>query len=189
MNCARVPADDPLRIKGTAVPVFARIIVVVCMILAGCGSNPGAPAGFLNLTKHSDAHLWVLWRTAQHRVAEQIDLNPLEQQLNNAPANIVAGDPRALGISPHQVKVSSQPDISSAILYASTGTMHSDPTGLIACPQPCNLDYAPAYSLYNQPSSSYAASWEFAGNNFDQLVEYEFENQILSALGYDMRWR
>jgi len=35
----------------------------------------------------------------------------------------------------------------------------------------------------------YAASWEFSGNNFDVLVEYEFENQILNALRYDLKWR
>ena len=44
--------------------------------------------------------------------------------------------------------------------------------------------------LVKQPiSTNYAASWEASSNNFDSLVEYEFENQILNALGYDMRWR
>jgi hypothetical protein len=74
-------------------------------------------------------------------------------------------------------------------LYAAMGMQHTDPTGLIACPQPCNVHYAPAYSLYAQPATRYAASWEFSGNNFDFLMQYEFENQILNALGYDMRWR
>jgi hypothetical protein len=60
---------------------------------------------------------------------------------------------------------------------------------MIACPQLCNVHYAAAYSLYRPPLTSYAASWEFKGNNFSQLLEYEFENQILNALGYDMRWR
>jgi hypothetical protein len=71
----------------------------------------------------------------------------------------------------------------------SYGRQPADPTGLIACPQPCNVSYAAAYSLYTQNTSRYAASWEFAGNNFDALVQYEFENHILQALGYDMRWR
>jgi DNA-binding MarR family transcriptional regulator len=65
----------------------------------------------------------------------------------------------------------------------------ADPTGLITCPQPCNVRYAPTYSLDSRPMSRYAASWEFSGNNFDFLLQYEFENQILSALGYDMQWR
>ena len=51
------------------------------------------------------------------------------------------------------------------------------------------MNYAPAYSLYDQPATRYAASWESSGNNFDVLVEYEFENHILNGLGYDTRWR
>src|SRR5450631_368097 len=73
--------------------------------------------------------------------------------------------------------------------FASTGMNRPDPTGLIACPQPCNVNYAAAYSLYEQNSSRSAASWEFAGNNFDVLMQYEFENHILEQLGYAMRWR
>jgi len=85
--------------------------------------------------------------------------------------------------------VSPQTDVSSTVLLAATGMQLANPTGLIACPQPCNVRYAPAYSFYAPPLSRYAASWEFSGNNFDFLVQYEFENQILAALGYDMRWR
>jgi len=51
------------------------------------------------------------------------------------------------------------------------------------------VNYAAAYSLYATRVSRYAVSWEFSGNNFDVLVQYEFENQILDALGYDMTWR
>jgi hypothetical protein len=36
---------------------------------------------------------------------------------------------------------------------------------------------------------TYAVSWEFAGNNFSTIVQYEFENQILHTLGYNMSWR
>jgi len=67
--------------------------------------------------------------------------------------------------------------------------VHPDPTGLIACPQPCNMHYAPAYSHYAQPATRYAASWESSESNFDALVRYEFENQILHSLGYDTTWR
>jgi hypothetical protein len=186
---ADTTADKVLRSRGLAVPFSARIVVVVCVLFSACGSNPAAEIGFVNQTKHSDAQLWALWRTAQQSLSQQIDLNPLEQELNNAAPQLLPGDPRALNIAPHQVTVTAEPDIPSTTLDAITGTTHSNPTGLIACPAPCNVDYAPAYSLYPHPASRYAASWEFAGNNFDQLVEYEFENQILSALGYDMRWR
>jgi hypothetical protein len=99
------------------------------------------------------------------------------------------GDSRALAVSPHQLLVSSQPDVTSSAFYTATGTNRPDPTGLIVCPQPCNVSYAAAYSLYSRPASHYAASWEFTGNNFDALVQYEFENQILKTLGYDMKWR
>ena len=171
---------------------YARAALIACMVCAGCGSNPSTSAaavGFVNETQHSDAQLWALWKAAQENLAQQVDLNPLQRQLSNAAPEILPGDPHALTISPHEVVVSPQPDISSATLYAATGTNRPDPTGLILCPQPCNVNYAPAYSLYSQPRSRYAASWEFAGNNFDMLVQYEFENQILNALGYDLRWR
>lgn len=167
----------------------ARVVVVVCLLLSACGNDPRAAVGFVNHTQHSDAQLWNLWKTAQQRLSQQIDLNPLQRQLNNTSPQLLPGDARALTVSPRQLVVSAQPDISSAILYSATGTNHSDPTGLIECPQPCNVEFAPAYSLYAHPASRYAASWEFAGNNFDTLVEYEFENQILNALGYDTTWR
>jgi hypothetical protein len=73
-------------------------------------------------------------------------------------------------------------------LYAKTGNSRAYPTGLIACPVPCNENYAPAYPRYSKLVSRYAASWEFSGSNFDYLIEYEFENQILNTLGYDMTW-
>jgi hypothetical protein len=115
-------------------------------------------------------------------------MNPLQRTLTNAPAQIL-GDPRVWNVSPRQLMVSSRQDVSSSALLAATGINRPNPTGLIACPQPCNVHYAAAYSLYGQNVSRYAASWEFAGNNFDALVQYEFENHILQALGYDMRWR
>ncbi len=65
----------------------------------------------------------------------------------------------------------------------SYGREPADPTGLIACPQLCNVSCAAAYSLYTHNTSRYVASWEFAGNNFDALVQYEFENHILQSSG------
>ena len=193
MYDAGVPADEGLRIPETRMPALARALVLTCLVLSGCGSNPGdssaVPVGFVNETQHSDQQLWSLWKAAQQNLSQQIDLNPLQRQLSNAPPDILPGDARVLNISPHQLVVSSQPDVSASTLYAATGTERTDPTGLILCPQPCNVNYAPAYSLYAQPASHYAASWEFSGSNFDALVQYEFENQILNALGYDLRWR
>jgi hypothetical protein len=107
----------------------------------------------------------------------------------NVPAQILPGDARVWTVSRQQLTVSSRQDVSSAALLAATGGTRGNPTGLIACPQPCNVSYAAAYSLYSQNVSRYAASWEFLGNNFDALVQYEFENHILQGLGYDMTWR
>ena len=159
-------------------------------LLSGCGGDkPVPPVGFVNHTQHSDAQLWTLWHAAQQDLSQQVDLNPLQRTLTHVPPRVLPGDPRAWSISPHQLLVSSQPDVSAASLFSSTGINRADPTGLIACPQPCNVHYAPAYSLYAQPVTRYAVSWEPSENNFDFLVEYEFENQILNALGYDVQWR
>jgi hypothetical protein len=132
--------------------------------------------------------LWVIWKSAQQSIARQIDLNPLQQALG-VPSNILAGDTRALGMMPRQLIVSSRRDVSSATLFTATGETRSDPTGLIACPLPCNARYAAAYSFFDNPRTTYAGSWEFDGNNFNVILKYEFENQILSSLGYDMKWR
>lgn len=166
-----------------------HFVVVGCVLFSGCGNRPGADIGFINETQHSDAQLWSLWKAAQTNLSQQIDLNPLQRQFSSVAPDMLPGDSRVLGVSPRQLVVSSQPDVTSSALYAATGTNRPDPTGLIVCPQPCNVSYAAAYSLYLRPASHYAASWEFAGSNFDALVQYEFENQILKTLGYDMRWR
>ena len=60
---------------------------------------------------------------------------------------------------------------------------------MIACPTPCNVRYAAAYSVYSRHLTRYAASWEDKGDSFTFVLEYEFENQILAALGYSLRWR
>jgi hypothetical protein len=104
-------------------------------------------------------------------------------------ADIRPGDSRALRAAPHQIRVAREPDVGSGILFGATGVLRTDPTGLIACPQPCNVRYAAAFSKYDLRLTRYAESWEFEGDNFAIILEYEFENQILSVLGYNMRWR
>jgi hypothetical protein len=164
-------------------------VLALTLVLTGCGALPGAPpAGFVDQTRHTDADLWAIWKTAQQSIAQQIDLNPL-QPASGAPQDILPGDPRALSAMPHQLSVAGRRDVTSAALFAATGDSRADPTGLIACPQPCNVRYSPAYSFYQQPLTRYASSWEFNGDNFSVILEYEFENQILSSLGYDMKWR
>jgi len=163
---------------------------VLTIILLGCGghSSDQAATAFINDTSHSDADLWAIWSLAQQSLAQSIDLNPVQQTASNAPSEILPGDPRALTTLPQQLTVASVPDVSSAALLAATGMSRPTPTGMIACPQPCNVQYTTAYSRYRPNSTRYAASWEWTPS-FNTLLEYEFENQILFALGYDMTWR
>ena len=162
---------------------------LLTLILLGCGrSNNPTANGFINQTQHTDAELWAIWSAAQQSLSEQIDLNPVEQTTSGAPPRVLPGDPRALSIQPQQLTVASEADVSSATLFAATGIRRTDPTGMIACPQPCNVQYATAYSRYSPEITRYAASWE-PTSNFSTLLQYEFENQILFALGYDMSWR
>jgi hypothetical protein len=168
------------------------VAVVLTMVWLACGETPKSPvaaAGFINQTRHSDANLQAIWTAAQQSVAQQIDLNPLQQLSDGVSADIRPGDPRALRVEPLQLLVAPEPDVPSQILLAATGEQRANPTGMIACPQPCNVRYSTAYSFYQPELTKYAASWEFAGNNFNVILKYEFENHILSALGYDMRWR
>lgn len=160
--------------------------------MAGCGGRPAGTvqaAGFINHTQHSNTQLSALWSAAQQTLSQQIDLNPLQRELYNSAPNFLPGDARVWNVSPHQIQVESQADVSSSVLQQAAGMARPDPTGLISCPQPCNVHYAPAYSHYAQPVTRYAASWESSESNFDALVQYEFENQILHSLGYDTTWR
>lgn len=163
---------------------------LLTLILLGCGGGVQNPAdnGFINQTQHTDTQLWAMWSAAQQSLAESIDLNPVQQTLSGASPEVLPGDPRALSIVPQALTVASAPDVSSAALFAASGVRRGNPTGMIACPQPCNVRYTTAYSRYSPQITCYAASWEWT-SSFNTLLEYEFENQILFALGYDMTWR
>ena len=167
----------------------SRAAIILTIVLVGCGSPAGPLVGFVNQTQHSNADLWAIWKRAQDKIAQRVDLNPVQRFLNQAPADIRAGDSRALSVVPRQVQVASEPDVLSTALFAATGNYRADPTGLIACPAPCSLRYAAAYSSYQPRLTKYAASWELQDDNFGIVLEYEFENQILTELGYDMKWR
>ena len=165
--------------------------LILTMVLVGCGGGASdvLPIGFVNQTQHSVAELWTIWRSAQQSLAKKVDLNPLQRSDPGALADLRPGDSRALHEAPHQIRVAAEPDVVSGILFGTTGLLRTDPTGLIACPQPCNVRYAAAFSKYDLRLTRYAQSWEFEGDNFAMILEYEFENQMLSAMGYNMRWR
>src|SRR5437870_10482568 len=116
------------------------LVFLACLWLAGCGGGfPGElPTGFINQTQHSDAELWAIWKTAQQELAQEVDLNPLQQSLHDVPADIRPGDARARSAVPHQLVVAREPDVASSVLFASTGVGRFDPTGMIACTQLCN---------------------------------------------------
>jgi hypothetical protein len=179
------------RAPGAQILAILLLMSSGVLLLVGCGGGSlnELPIGFINHTQHSDAELLAIWQAAQQSLAKQIDLNPLQQTLSGAPASTSPGDPRAISSQPRQILVSAEPDVSSAVLSAATSVQRPDPTGLIACPVPCNVRYAAAYSTFDQPVTMYAASWEQQPDNFSAILQYEFENHILHALGYDMRWR
>jgi hypothetical protein len=167
------------------------ILLGLAGILAACGDGipPEGSVGFINHSQHSDADLWVVWQAAQQNLAKQINLNPLQQSSSGAVPSILPGNPLALQVQPRRIEVDPQPDVSSDALSAATGMRRPDPTGLIACPQPCAVDFAPAYSAYEKPVTKYAASWESQEASFSAILQYEFENHILNALGYNTHWR
>jgi hypothetical protein len=103
-------------------PRHLRALVTGIVLLTGCGGRTTPAAGFVNHTQHSDAQLWSLWKAAQRNLSQQIDLNPLQRTLGNAPPHLLPGDSRVWNVSPRQLVVSSQADVSSAVLYAATGT-------------------------------------------------------------------
>ena len=164
--------------------------MLLAALLLGCGGNRNhtVPVGFVNQSKHSDTDLWTIWSLAQRSIASQMNLNPVQQTVEGAPPVILSGDSRSLSVVPYQLTVAPQADVSSSVL-AAAGIQRPNPTGMIACPPPCNVRYTTAYSRYEPAATIYASSWESSDNSFRSVLEYEFENQILFALGYDMTWR
>jgi hypothetical protein len=161
-------------------------------VLVGCGGAvpPQGTPGFTNQTTHSDAELWTIWKQAQASIASQVNMNALQTSLDGTPPNICPGDSRAWQISPRQLPVAAEPDISADEFFQATGLHRTEPTGMIACPAPCNVRFATAYSRYSPVRLvAYAASWDSNTQSFSAILEYEFENQIMYSLGYNMRWR
>jgi hypothetical protein len=72
--------------------------------------------------------------------------SPGRSACSNSPASPASAGPK--------------PDVSSGVLLAASGLDRDDPTGMIACPKPCNVGYAAAYSVYTGDITQYAASWE-----------------------------
>ena len=175
--------------RGTLRRTLRALALGALFVFVGCGGGAPCPVGFVNQTHHSVEQLWVIWSDAQASVAQQVDLNALQRSLYNVPPDIRPGNARAFSVMPRQLRVAPHQDVGASVLLAATGVVRSDPTGLIACPHPCNVRYSVAYSWYKPAEVRYAASWESDATNFHAILEYEFENQIMYQLGYDMKWR
>jgi len=67
--------------------------------------------------------------------------------------------------------VDPEPDVSSTVLSAAAGVQRPNPMGLIACPHPCEVRYAPASSMYETPATKYAASWEPQEVSFSSILQ------------------
>jgi hypothetical protein len=171
-----------------------RWVILLAVILGqpGCGDNyHELPIGFINLTgKTADSYLMARWLSAQAAIAVQVDLNPIGRLHGESPLYL-PGDSRAYNIPPRQIEVQAVPDVSSQQLLAGTGVLRPDPTGFILCPQPCNVTYDSSYTLFSGRYVAYAASWELASDPqaFAQILEYEFQSQILYRLGYEVSKR
>jgi hypothetical protein len=96
----------------------------VLTILAGCSRTPQElrPVGFVNHTIHSDAQLRTMWTAAQNRLAQEIDLNPLERKVD---PDISYGDAsrRSAGTQypATHLEVAKKRDVSAGLLYSATG--------------------------------------------------------------------
>jgi hypothetical protein len=130
-----------------------------------------------------------MWEKALQTLAQQVDLNPRSDPYTMQPRIFAQATRARSRVVPDDLRVAGETDIPSGALMVATGINRADLTGLIACPQPCNVQYAAAYCFYHPELTKDAASGESQAENFSALLEYEFENHILATLGYDLRWR
>jgi|ERR1017187_3411309 hypothetical protein len=138
---------------------------------------------FINYTSVSDAVLAQQWALAQHSLATA----PFPQ--NYSGGNMHAADPRALTVQPEHVTVVSVPDVPIADLVKidPAWAKDKDPSGAIIFTGGNGLlGYTPchAFSLCYKKPRVYAAASEIPN-----VLSYEFQNLILSRLGYDVSAR
>jgi hypothetical protein len=172
---------------GAGLRTNQAALFLLIVVLMGCGA--ARPVGFVNETAiHSDAQLMVLWRQAQRNLSQEIYLTPIQHLLYGTREDLLPGDPRALNVAPRMITVRAVPDLTSAQLLA-YGMDRPQPTGMIACPQPCDDRVGAAFSTPVQYRTHVAASWEHDETEWEFIMVWEFENHILYGLGYDTYWR
>ena len=160
------------------------------LLLIGCAAvnqtantDSSAPA-FINQTAAPAAVLMQQWVIAQHTISEkESDLNPVTRMLfPGTPMKIIPPDPRAMNVLPHGVKVVSVPDLPISQLSQRDGAWasHTDPSGVFDCGG--NILAHACVDI--RTNTVYAAASLVPG-----ALEWEFENIILSCLGYDVSGR
>jgi hypothetical protein len=139
---------------------------------------------FINHTNVSDAVLMDAWKQAQQHLATSSF--PLSGQ---GTAGSHPPDPRALSIQPNKVAVVSVPDtpISDLVKVDPDWKVGKDPSGAILIDFAAGfLEYTTVHAVtmpWTRPRV-YAASSEVP-----LVLSYEFENIILSRLGYNVEGR
>jgi hypothetical protein len=139
-------------------------------------------ATFINYTNAPEAVLQQQWLLAQQGIAETSWPTSIGGPLH-------APDPRALTVTPKHVTVVSVPDVSLADLSKINAewAKHTAPSGTILVISGSGfLDYATCHS--------YACPWRkprvyAAASEIPVTLSYEFQNIILSELGYDVSGR
>jgi hypothetical protein len=112
--------------------------------LLGCGGQPNAlPVGFVKPDPTFGRGPVGGLESGPRKSRPGSGPESSTEVISGAPADIRPGDPRALEILPHQLKVSAEPDVTAGVLLAATGLERSDPTGMIACPEPYNVRLPP----------------------------------------------
>jgi hypothetical protein len=134
-------------------------------------------ADFVNYSDVSDAELQQQWALAQQGLATA----PFP--LNDAGGDMQKADARALLVKPKHVTVISVPDVSIADLMKidAAWAKDKDPSGAIL--QLIGLEYTTCHS--------FACCWKkprvyAAQSKIPVTLAYEFENVILSELGYNV---
>jgi hypothetical protein len=158
---------------------------ILLLLLASCGGGSwgGSGARFVNRTGLAEAEFQALaeqkWKQAQAILAAQtIDLHAATPERG---PSIVPADARALQLEPHNVEVQSEPDVAAQQINNLPNCVrcpYEDPTGLI----PCRVGFCQAY-LRNLCTIVVPESKP------ENMGQYEMENCILWALGYDVSGR
>ena len=135
---------------------------------------------FVNYSSATTAELSHAWATAQ----QQLATSPFPMSAaggNNHPA-----DPRALTVQPEHVTVVSVPDvpISDLTKIDPAWSKDKDPSGAILLNSGTSYTTCHAFTCTWRKPRVYAATSEIPN-----VLTYEFQNIILSKLGYDVSQR